>query len=190
MEAYIAKYGYIGIFVGTFIEGETTVLLGGIFSKLGFMSINKVMLWAFLGTFIGDCTFFSLGRIFGKNLIERYEFLSNKAILANRIIKKYGNFIIFMIRFLVGIRAIVLLLLGCTNIRLGKFVLFNAMNSVLWSILVTLIGYMFGKVVYVFVTDITQYQNYIIPVILGAVVMLILIYRHIVQEKERSYGDE
>jgi len=35
MEAYIAKYVYIGVFVGTFLEGETTVLLGGIFSKLG-----------------------------------------------------------------------------------------------------------------------------------------------------------
>ena len=66
MEAYVAKYGYIGIFIGTFVEGETTVLLGGIFSRLQYMDLNRVILWAFLGTFVGDCTFFSLGRLLRK----------------------------------------------------------------------------------------------------------------------------
>ena len=190
MEAYIAKYGYIGIFVGTFLEGETTVLLGGIFSKLGYMNIEKVMLWAFLGTFAGDCTFFSIGKIFGKNIIEKYEFLRSKVPLANKIIKKYGNFIIFIIRFLVGIRAIVLLLLGCTNIKLSKFLLFNMVNSALWSILVSVTGYVFGKVVYVFVSDIKKYEEYIISAVLIGVMVLIIIYRHIVKEKEKSYGDQ
>jgi membrane protein DedA with SNARE-associated domain len=190
MEAYIAKYGYIGIFVGTFFEGETTVLIGGIFSKLKYMDVNRVILWAFLGTFIGDCTFFTLGRLCGRGIIERYEFLRSKVPLANKIIKKHGNFIIFMIRFLVGIRAIILVLLGCTNIGLTKFVLFNAANSILWSIIITLIGYLFGNVVYVFVSDINKYQNYIIPVTLVAVTILILIYRRIIREKEKSYGDE
>jgi len=190
MEAYIAKYGYIGIFIGTFLEGETTVLLGGIFSKLGYMNIEKVILWAFLGTFAGDLTFFSIGRMFGKNIIEKYEFLRNRVPLANKIIKKYGYFIIFIIRFLVGIRAIILLLLGCTNIKLSKFVFLNMLNSVLWSILVTTIGYVFGKVVFVFVSDIKQYEEYIIPAVLIGVIVLIMIYRHIVKEKEKSYGDQ
>jgi len=189
MEAYIAEYGYIGIFAGTFFEGETTVLLGGIFSKLGYMNIEKVILWAFLGTFAGDCTFFSIGRIFGKNIIERYEFLRSKVPLANKIMKKYGNFIIFIIRFLVGIRAIILLLMGCTNIKLSKFILFNLINSALWSILVSLTGYIFGKVVYVFVSDIRKYEEYTIPAILIGVTILIMIYRHIVKEREKSYGD-
>jgi membrane protein DedA with SNARE-associated domain len=190
VEAYIAKYGYIGIFIGTFFEGETTVLLGGIFSRLQYMDLNRVILWAFLGTFIGDCTFFCLGRRYGRSIIERCEFLRSKIPLANKVIRKHGNFIIFMIRFLVGIRAVILVLLGCTDIRMGKFVVFNAINSVLWSILVTLTGYLFGNVVYVFVSDMNRYQNYIIPITLSAVTVLILIYRYIIQEKEKSYGDE
>lgn len=190
MEAYIAKYGYIGIFIGTFLEGETTVLIGGIFSSLGFMNLNEVILWAFLGTFVGDCTFFGLGRIFGRNLIERYEFLRNKVPLANKIITKHGNFLIFIIRFLAGIRAIILLLLGCTNLRLSKFILFNAINSILWSIIIALIGYLFGNVIYVFVSDIKKYENYIIPVILVAATILILIYRRIMHERRKPYGNE
>lgn len=191
MEAYIAKYGYIGIFVGTFLEGETTVLLGGIFSRLGYMNILMVMFYAFAGTLAGDCTFFSIGRCFGKNIVDRFDFIKNKVPLANRIIKHYGNFIIFIIRFLVGIRAVVLILLGCTNMRIGRFLMFSILNSLCWSILVGLIGYLFGSVVFVFLDDIKKYESIIVPVVLGLVVLFILIYRYIVNRKEReAYGDQ
>lgn len=189
MEVYIAKYGYIGIFIGTFLEGETTVLLGGIFSKLGYMNINRVVLWAFMGTFVGDCTFFFLGRIFGRKQIGKYEFLSSKVPLANKIIQKYGNFIIFILRFLVGIRALILLLLGCTDMKKTRFILFSILNSILWSIIVSFIGYLFANVVYVFVHDIKKYEELIIPIILVSVTIFILVYRRIMKEKEKSYGD-
>ena len=191
MEAYIAKYGYIGIFVGTFLEGETTVLVGGIFSKLGFMNLCMVMLYAFAGTFVGDCTFFTIGRCFGKNLIERFEFLRKRVPLANKVIRTYGNFIIFMIRFLVGIRGVVLILLGCTNLKVSKFLAFSILNSVAWSILISLIGFAFGEVVFAVVGDIKQYEKIIVPIVLVLVIVLILIYRHVVKEKEeKTYGDE
>ena len=191
MEAYIAKYGYIGIFVGTFLEGETTVLVGGIFSKLGFMNLCMVMLYAFAGTFVGDCTFFTIGRCFGKNLIERFEFLRKRVPLANKVIRTYGNFIIFMIRFLVGIRGVVLILLGCTNLKVSKFLAFSILNSVAWSILISLIGFAFGEVVFAVVGDIKRYEKIIVPIVLVLVIVLILIYRHVVKEKEeKTYGDE
>ena len=191
MEVYIAQYGYIGIFIGTFLEGETTVLLGGIFSKLGYMSVWVVMLYAFAGTFAGDCTFFAIGRFFGKNIVERFTFIRSKVPFANKVIRKNGNFIVFMIRFLVGIRAVILILLGCTNLKMSKFLAFSVLNSVAWSILISIIGFAFGEVVLVFVSDIKKYESIIVPVVLVLVVMLILIYRHIVKEKEKmAYGDE
>jgi membrane protein DedA with SNARE-associated domain len=55
---------------------------------------------------------------------------------------------------------------------------------------VSVIGYVFGKVVYVFVSDIKKYEGYIIPAVLIGVMVLIIIYRHIVKEKEKSYGDQ
>lgn len=189
MEVYLEKLGYIGIFIGTFLEGETTVLLGGILSKLGYMNICKVFLFAFLGTFAGDFTFFSLGKKFGRNIIDRYEFLSSKVPIADKIIKKHGNFIIFIIRFLVGIRAVVLLLLGCTNIKWGKFLFFSITNSILWSILVSIIGYVFGNVVYLFIKDMKQYEWHIISAIMIVILILILIYRRIMEKKEKSYAD-
>ncbi|HPU28792.1 MAG TPA: DedA family protein [Syntrophorhabdaceae bacterium] len=189
MEVYIEKFGYIGILLGTFFEGETTVLIGGILSKLGYMNIYKVFIFAFIGTFAGDFTFFSLGKAFGRNIVERYEFLSSKVPIADKIIKKHGNFIIFIIRFLVGIRAVVLLLLGCTNIKVSKFLFFSIANSILWSIVVSVIGYIFGNVVYIIVKDIKQYEWHIIGAIVIIILIIIFIYRHIMEKKERTYAD-
>jgi membrane protein DedA with SNARE-associated domain len=191
VEAYIAKYGYAGVVVGTFLEGETTVLLGGIFSRLGYLSLMMVMLAAFIGTLLGDSTFFIIGRFFGKRIIERFEFIHKKVPLANKVIKKYGNFIIFTIRFLVGIRAVVLILLGCTNIRKTRFFIYSLLNAAVWSVFISVIGFLFGHVVFVFVTDIKRHEKIIVPAVLAIVIMLILVYRHIVKEKERKvYGDQ
>lgn len=191
MEGYIAKYGYIGIFIGTFLEGETTVLLGGIFSKLGFMSVWMVMLYAFAGTFVGDCTFFAIGRFFGKNIVERFSFIRSKVPLANKVIQRSGNFIVFITRFLVGFRAVILILLGCTNLKMSRFFIYSILNSIAWSILISIIGFAFGEVVLVFVSDIKKYESIIVPVILILVMILILVYRHIMKEKEKkAYGDE
>jgi membrane protein DedA with SNARE-associated domain len=190
MEAYIAKFGYVAILIGTFLEGETTVLLGGIFSKLGYMKLENVMLWAFIGTIAGDGTFFLLGKLLKRNMIERFEGLKNKVPLANRIIKKYGNHIIFLVRFFVGVRGIILSLLGCTDIKKRTFFLYSALSSALWSVVVSLIGYTFGKVVYIFVSDIKEYEKFIVPSVLAAVFIIILVYRHIMKAKEeKSYGD-
>ena len=191
MDAYLAHYGYVAIIVGTFLEGETTVLLGGIFSKLNYMDLNRVMISAFAGTMLGDCTFFFLGKYLGRNLIEKYEFLRSRIPLANRIIKKYGNFILFIVRFFVGVRGIILLLLGCTDIKKRTFFLYATLSALLWSVVISLIGYLFGEVVYIFANDVKKYEIFILPAVLAGVILLILIYRHVVKEREeKSYGND
>jgi len=190
MEEYITRYGYIAIVIGTFFEGETTVLLGGIFAKLRYMKLDYVMAWAFLGTFAGDCTFFFLGKVFGRNIIDRYEFLSSKIPLANGIMRRYGNFIIFLVRFFVGVRGIILLLLGCTDIKKRTFFLYSTISSALWSIVVSAIGFLFANIVYIFVHDIEKYEMFIVPAVIIVVILFIFVYRHIVKEREKTYGNQ
>jgi membrane protein DedA with SNARE-associated domain len=179
---YIAHYGYAAIIAGTFFEGETTVLLGGIFSKLAYMDISRVMLSAFTGTLLGDCTFFFLGKYLGRNFIGRYDFLRSRIPLANRIMRRYGNFILFLVRFFVGVRGIILLLLGCTDIKKRTFFLYSTLSALIWSVAVALMGYLFGEMVYVFAHDVRKYEVYMLPAVLVGVILLILVYRHLMKE--------
>ncbi len=191
MEDSLARLGYLGVLLGTFIEGETTLLLAGIFAKLGYLKLRDVLLFSFVGTFAGDCSFFFLGKVFGRSVIERYEFLRTRAKLSSRIILQYPHFIVFVMRFLAGFRSIILLLLGCANVKTSRFLIIDFISSVVWSVAISLIGYSFANVVYIFVNDIKGYEKIVIPFVVIPAITAILLYRHVIREKEEEqfHGD-
>ena len=177
-------YGYIGVAIGTFFEGEATVLLGGIFSQLGLLSLNRVIFYACAGTFLGDCTFFFLGRLFGRTLIGRYQIMRSRTLFANKVIHRYGHLILFTMRFLAGFRTMILILLGCANMNIARFLVTDFLMAVLWAGLLSLLGYSFGNVIYIFVTDITRYQRLVVPMVVAGAITAILFYRYFVRRKE------
>jgi membrane protein DedA with SNARE-associated domain len=189
MEDSIARLGYLGVLLGTFIEGETTILLAGIFAKLGYLKLRDVFLFSFVGTFAGDCSFFFLGKLFGKSIVERYEFLRTRARLSHRIIHEYPHFIVFIMRFLAGFRSIILLLLGCANMKTRRFLAVDFLSSLVWSVAVSIVGYSFANVVYIFVSDIKGYERIVIPFVVVPAVAGILFYRHFIREKEEEQFD-
>jgi membrane protein DedA with SNARE-associated domain len=178
-------YGYIGVAIGTFFEGEATALLGGIFSKLGFLSLNGVILCACTGTFLGDCTFFLLGRLLGRTLIDRYQIMRSRTPFADKVIRRYGHLILFTMRFLAGFRTMILLLLGCTHMNIVRFLVIDFLMAALWAGLLSFLGYSFGNVIYIFVTDVTRYQRLVVPVVVVGAITVILFYRYFVRRKER-----
>jgi membrane protein DedA with SNARE-associated domain len=190
MESWIARYGYLGIFLGCFMEGETTILIGAMFAKLGFLSLTQVIFCSLLGTFMGDCTFFFLGRYFGRSLLKRFQFLQRKTDLARRIINRYGNLIVAVMRLLAGFRAAILVLLGCSHFGGLRFLALDFLATATWAVCVSLIGYSFANVAYIFVRDVRGYEGMIIPLVVVIAVLVILFYKHVVREKEEEfYGD-
>lgn len=189
MYEWVSELGYIGVFIGTFFEGETTILLAGIFAKLGYLELKDVILCAFIGTFAGDCSFFFLGKLFGRSLIERCDYLRNKTVLSSRIIRQHGNLILYFMRFLAGFRAIILLLLGCANVSTTRFLALDLISSLVWAGLVSLIGYSFANVVYIFVSDAKGYEKIIVPLVVLPTIAGIIFYRHFIKEKEEEQFD-
>jgi membrane protein DedA with SNARE-associated domain len=191
MEDHVARWGYYGVLLGTFLEGETTILVAGIFAKLGYLKLREVIFFSFLGTFVGDCTFFFLGKLFGKSVIERYQFFRGRAILSNKIIHQYPHLILFVMRFLAGFRSIILLLLGCANVKTSRFLLIDLGSCLVWSITVSVVGYSFANVVYIFVADIKGYERIVIPFVVVPAIAAILLYRRLIKEKEEEqfHGD-
>lgn len=189
VEETIARLGYVGVLIGTFLEGETTILLAAIFAKFGYLTLKHVIFWSFTGTFLGDCSFFFLGKFFGRTVMERCDSLRRKASTCNQIIHQYGHLILLMMRFLAGFRSIILILLGCANLSTGRFLLIDLPSSLAWTILVSLIGYTFADVVYIFVSDTKGYEKIIIPLAVIAAVTPIFFYRHLIKEKEKEQFD-
>ena len=61
-EVLIQTHGYWVIFLGTFVEGETFLILGRFAAHRGYLHLDWVILIAFFGSLAGDNFFFFLGR--------------------------------------------------------------------------------------------------------------------------------
>ena len=58
LEYLILTYGYAALLIGTFFEGETILIIGGLTAHLGYLQLPLVMVIAFIGSFSGDQVFF------------------------------------------------------------------------------------------------------------------------------------
>ena len=59
-EFLIGNNGYFVLLIGTFLEGETILILAGLAAHLGYLYLPWVIVVAFIGTLSGDQLFFTL----------------------------------------------------------------------------------------------------------------------------------
>lgn len=175
LQEFIDSYGYLAILLGTFLEGETTLLMGAIAAKLNYLELPWVMLWAFIGSVAGDQLFFLLGRFHGAALLKRYPSWQQRAAKAETLLHKQRIAIIFGCRFLYGLRIITPFVIGMSRIPVLEFVLLNLGGAALWAVLVGTLGYAFGHAMELLLGDIRRYELELLGAVLfiGALIWLV-----------------
>ena len=68
LQNIIENYGYAAILIGTFLEGETILVLAGLAAHQGSLVLTWVIIAAFAGSLCGDQLFF----IWGANTVRRF----------------------------------------------------------------------------------------------------------------------
>jgi len=116
----LVDYGYIILFLEYYGRGMGLVM-AGILSYTGDMNLYKAILVASLGGFTGDQFFFFVGR-FNRNFVQK-KFVKHrrKFALATLLLNKYGWYIIFLQRYLYGLRTIIPITIGTTRLCWRKF---------------------------------------------------------------------
>lgn len=71
MEQLVTDYGYLAILIGTFLEGEVILVIGGFLVHRGYLDLPVVIAVAFIGTLVGDQLYFNLGRTRGKRFTAK-----------------------------------------------------------------------------------------------------------------------
>lgn len=163
LEYLIRTYGYWALLAGTFIEGETILMLGGLSAQLGFLDISMVMLVAFIGSFSGDQFYFIVGRLKGRDLLARHAKWNEKVEKVHCYLERYHDLIMLGFRFVYGIRIMTPFVLAMNpRIKTGRFVVFNAIGAAIWSVAVAGGGYLFGRAIELLLNDIKHYEIAII----------------------------
>jgi membrane protein DedA with SNARE-associated domain len=166
IELYILKYGYAVILLGTFLEGETVLILAGFLAYRGYLDFPLVVLFAFLGTVAGDQLYFFIGRIKGLPFLNRSHTWRVKSAKVLSILRGHEAWIILGFRFMYGLRTITPFLIGATGIAPARFITLNALGGFAWALLITFLGYMIGNTAGLILRDIKRYEYIITSAII------------------------
>lgn len=158
LESLVAEYGYFALLIGTFLEGETILVVAGVFAQMGFLELPWVIVVAFIGTFTGDQTFYYLGRIKGIQFLEKRPRWKRKTDKVFVHLHKHKILLILGFRFLYGIRAVTPFAIGASGVKPSLFFPLNAIGAAIWAVSVGILGFYFGKTIELFIEDVKQYE--------------------------------
>ncbi|WP_148716600.1 DedA family protein [Chitinolyticbacter meiyuanensis] len=136
-------YGYLAVFLvllicgfGVPIPEDITLVAGGIISGLGFANVHTMFAVGMAGVLVGDATMFWLGRHYGTRALkwrwvahvltpERYEAVQDK-------FARYGNRVLFVARFLPGLRSPIFLTAGMSRcVPFWRFLLLDGFAALI-----------------------------------------------------------
>lgn len=145
LEGLIAQYGAFVVLVGAAIEGETLVILGGFLAHQGVIDVRVVAAAAFVGSFLADQIWFWAGRAFaGGPFIARQR---QRPLFATALaeVEKHPVAFILGFRFVYGLRTVSPMAVGVSRVPAGRFLVLNLIAAVVWALLITSIGWVFGQ---------------------------------------------
>ena len=145
MADLIAQLGYVTLFVGTFLEGESVLALAGVAASYGYLTFEYVVAVAALGAFLGDQVCFFVGRRYGPAILARYPRLAAKAPRVERLVKRWDALAVILLRFLYGLRIAGPIVIGSFGISPWRLALFNFIGALIWAPIVAGVGYLAGE---------------------------------------------
>lgn len=132
-----AENGYLAVFIALMICGaglplpeDITLVAGGVIAGLGYANVHAMVALAMFGVLLGDCAIFLLGYRYGARILQ-WRFVA-RILTPSRYAKvqekfhRYGNRVLFIARFLPGMRTTVYLTAGMTHrVSFTRFLLLD-----------------------------------------------------------------
>ncbi len=141
----LSTYGYIILFLYSFGGGFFALIAAGALSYMGKMDITTSIVVAMTANYLGDMMLFYMAR-YNKNFVQPY--MKNhrrKFALSHILIKRYGDKVIFIQKFIYGVKTLVPIAFGLSKYSFVKFGILNAPASLVWALFFGLLSYFGGE---------------------------------------------
>jgi len=172
----VSTYGYLAIIIGTFFEGETILLLGGIAAHHGYLELQWVILSAFIGASLGDQLYFFIGHKAGEQFLDKRPQWQEKVQKIFSLLHQHKIWLILGFRFLYGLRIVAPFAMGSAKISFRLFVPLNIIGGLIWASVFGYIGYLFGNVLEAMLGNIKKYEMFVF-LILAVLGVLFWLFR-------------
>jgi membrane protein DedA with SNARE-associated domain len=172
------------------IPSELIMPLAGFTVAQNKMSFVPAVLAGVIGTILGAFPWYYAGKLVGeqrlKGLADKYgkwiTVSSQDIDKAQRWFARYGNKAVFFGRLVPGVRTLISLPAGMSNMPLAPFILYSTLGTTLWVMVLTFLGYVLGD-------NYTLVEKYLDPVskiVLVALIVAFIVW--VVRKKQKAKG--
>jgi membrane protein DedA with SNARE-associated domain len=143
----LATYGYIILAWYSFGGGMLGLIGAGMLSSMGKMDITTSIAIAIVANFVGDTVLFYLAQTNKKEVQKYLSKHKRKIAWTNLLMRRYGWMVVFLQKYIYGVKTLVPIVMGLTKFDFKKFTLLNLPASILWGLVVGLVSYYFSAAV-------------------------------------------
>jgi len=161
----LVTYGYIGLFIYSLGGGFVGLVAAGVLSYLGKMDLATSIAIAFAGNALGDVLLFWMTRYQKPMMMDTLRKHRRKLALSHLLMKKHGDWVIFIQKFIYGLKTIIPIAIALTKYDFKKFAILNLFAAALWALVFGLSSFYFGEVLSKFAIYISE-NKWLAPVIL------------------------
>ena len=185
---------YVTLFFFSFIENvfppapsDLVVVVGGSLIVTHSIHFVPTLLLTTAGSVTGFMMLFIIGTQLDKKLIRsgKIKFISVEALDKSELwFSKYGYLIILGNRFFPGIRSIISLFAGLSELDIKKTSVLASVSSLVWNALIIFLGIEFGRNIHKVDKLLSTYSNLVLA--LTAAVILFYLSKYIIKRMKRK----
>jgi membrane-associated protein len=172
---FLVLFAETGLLIGFFLPGDSLLFTAGLFCTTSataavHLSLPLVLIASVAGALLGAQTGFLIGRRGGRALLARTrnQHLHRGLTRAEELFGRYGHAkAIVLARFIPVVRTVLNPLAGMLAVPARTFVVWQVIGGLLWSIGVTLAGYVLGS-------SIPGIDQYLLPIIALVVIVSLI----------------
>ncbi len=175
----LEQYGYIILFFWCIMEGEMALIMAGILSHSGDMLLPLAIFVAGLGGFAGDQIYFYIGRYNKKSIYKKLHKQRRKFAIAHVLLKKYGWPIIFMQRYMYGLRTVIPMSIGITKYDAKKFAIINLFSAWAWASITIIPAWYLGEHILDLLAVAKKYWYLALPLAGGFLLFVFMFFKKV-----------
>ena len=164
------------------IPSEIIMPLGGFFVYQGNLNFYILVIFGVIGTVLGALPWYYLGRLLNErklaNFVEskgKFLGITSRDLNKSKLwFDKYGVSLVFWGRLIPGIRTLISVPAGIELMPLKKFLIWTTLGSLIWVVILSLSGYVFGENYRIIETYLDNFKFFIKPILVIILIFFIL----------------
>jgi membrane protein DedA with SNARE-associated domain len=175
IQQLIIRHGLLAVLIGSAFEGDFTLILAGVVAHLGFFPFPLAVAVGALGSFVGDCIWYWLGRFRGPRF-RAGRFYLRVGPRVQRLADRFGPWQLLLARFVYGTKAASMVFWGLHGLKFRRFGPIDALGCVLGTTVFSGLGYLVSGSATLLLGRVRRVQLWLLGAVLAGAVLILVIH--------------